>query len=530
MGEVSTNPEVRYLLSTDSSVLEMVPAFVVYPRDEQDIRKTCRFAWQLAERGKGLPITPRGAGSDTTGAAIGSGALVMMPTHMNRILSLDAKKRQVIVEAGISYDKLQQALFTHDLFFPSYPAATYSTVGGGVANNVVGEKSFKYGDTGSNVQSVRVVLANGEIIETGPLNKKELSFKMGLSTFEGQIYRSLDALLEDNDDAIRRFAFASQAQHNAIGYQLSKIKTKDRFDLTQLFVGSQGTLGIITEATLKLTELNQDTTLVLISLQKISDFNHILMPILKLKPSLFEMINKEVVDEVAKASPKLLVGNLPSENAELHLIVEFDDEKEATRKQSMKTLIKIIESVGGDYIGSGKYEDKLKIHKVRESIATLFVPHQGQKTALPVAEDLALPLDKLVDFLKAAPAAFAQSRLPAAMWGHVGSGIIRVYPSLDLSEVSDRQKFFKLSETLYNLATSLGGSVTAAAGEGRVRAPYVRQLYGEELYKLTAGVKAIFDPHNILNPGIKTASIDDVKGLMRSKYSLAHRHEHRPRS
>ncbi|MEX1995413.1 MAG: FAD-binding oxidoreductase, partial [Candidatus Saccharimonadales bacterium] len=218
LGEVTTSPDARRHFAHDASVLELVPTAIVYPRDENDVRKTIRFAWQLAERGKILSVTARGAGSDTTGGAISNGIIMVFPAHMNRILSLDPKKATVTVEPGLTYDKLQQTLYTHGLFFPPYPAShAYATLGGGLANNATGEKSVKYGSTGNYVDYLQVVLANGELIETGPLGKRELSRKMGLSSFEGEIYRSLDALLEENHQIIEDRG-SVRSRFNSAGY------------------------------------------------------------------------------------------------------------------------------------------------------------------------------------------------------------------------------------------------------------------------------------------------------------------------
>lgn len=529
IGEVSANAEVREHLATDSSVLSLTPLFAVYPKNEQDIRKTLRFSWQLAERGKVLPVTARGAGCDTSGSAIGSGAIIIMASHLNKILAFDAKKKLATIEAGISFDKLQQTLFTHDLCLPAYPKELDSTLGGGMANNVIGEKSIKYGDLHSYIQSLRVVLANGEVIETGPLSKKELSYKMGLSTFEGQIYRALDALLDDNSENIKKYSFASETRYNAIGYQLSKVKNKSSFDLTPLFLGSQGTLGIITEANIKLEDYNEETTRALISLPNYDDLESALPALINLGPSMLNFINRAALEQVRQTNPKLINGILPTDGADVHLLIEFDDKKEATRKQKIKNLTKIVDGCGGDLAGSTKFEDKQKMSKVFDSVAALFIPPQGVHVAVPIAEDIMVPPAKLSEFLRQAKNFFRECHLPDAIWGNAGVGMISVYPTLDLSQVSDRQKYFKLSEGLFNLATSLGGSITAAAGEGRVKAPYVRQLYGEELYNLTTATKAIFDPYGILNPGVKTMNINEVKALLRSSYSLTHRHYHRPR-
>jgi len=141
MGEVMTSPDARRFFATDASVLSMTPSVIVYPRNENDVRKTARFTWQLAERGRVIPITARGAGTDLSGAAIGSGIMLSFPAHMNKIMEFDTKSGYATVEPGTNYAKLQQTLHTHDRFLPPYPSsAEYSTVGGAVANNSSGEK------------------------------------------------------------------------------------------------------------------------------------------------------------------------------------------------------------------------------------------------------------------------------------------------------------------------------------------------------------------------------------------------------
>src|SRR5581483_3423982 len=198
LGEVTDSPEVRRHFSHDASILRLMPTVVVYPRNESDVRKAAHFTWQLAERGRILPITARGGGSNTSGSALSNGVLLIFTAHMNRRLALDPKKEFIIVEPGATYDKIEQTLYTHGLFLPPYPASEhFATIGGGIATNAIGEKSIKYGPVKRYVDQLRVVLANGEIIETGPLTKKELNKKLGLSSFEGEIYRSLDALLEE---------------------------------------------------------------------------------------------------------------------------------------------------------------------------------------------------------------------------------------------------------------------------------------------------------------------------------------------
>ena len=193
VGEVVTTDDARNFFSTDGSIFKVAPAIITYPRNENDVRKTARFVWQLAERNRIIPLTPRGLGSNVVGSAINSGIVMVFPAHLGKILELDSRTGTVTVEPGVNVDKLQQALHTHGRFLPAVPAGyQYSSIGGSFARNASGYKSVKYGSLKNYVRRARIVLANGEVIETRRLTKREFSKKLGLSTFEGEIYRSID--------------------------------------------------------------------------------------------------------------------------------------------------------------------------------------------------------------------------------------------------------------------------------------------------------------------------------------------------
>jgi FAD/FMN-containing dehydrogenase len=531
LGEVTDSTEARKQFAQDASILRIAPAIVVYPRDENDIRKTMRFSWQLAERGRGLPITARGGGSDTSGAAIGSGILLIFTAHMNRILELDQKKQFVTVEPGVTYDKLEQTLHTHGLFLPPYPASKhYATIGGGLANNAIGEKSVKYGPMGNYVERLRVVLANGELIETGPIGKRELNKKLGLASLEGEIYRTVDAMLEENAGLIEQQSHHLKALRNNAGYNIFDLKTKKGIDLTPLFLGSQGSLGIISEAILTTETYTPQTKLALVSLNDLNDLHEVLPKILKLKPSICDMINRSVVEQVSRINPNQLAGLLKQPRAAVHLFVEFDDPKEANQKKSVKQLKKLLQKVDGEFELAEKPEEQIKIRKVRESVTTILTSPKGQSKAVPVAEDICVPITNLVEFLHKATEVYASLGLVAPAWGQAGEGIVRMQPTLDLGQVGDRQKLAKLTDSIYRSVIQMDGSITASAGDGRVRASYTREMYGPDIHNLMLKIKNTFDPYNILNPGVKTATQEDVKALMRGDYSLAHRHEFLPRS
>jgi FAD/FMN-containing dehydrogenase len=533
MGEVMTSPDARRFFSTDASVLSLTPALVVYPRNENDVRKTARFTWQLAERGRVIPITARGAGTDLSGAALGSGIILAFPAHMHRILELDNKSGVVTVEPGTNYAKLQQTLHTHDRFLPPYPASVeYSTIGGAVANNSSGEKSVKYGDTRDYVRSLRVVLANGEVIETGRLNKRELGKKLGLATFEGEIYRAVDALLEESQDLVTKTVLG--VTKNVAGYFLADIKRKDgSFDLTPLLVGSQGTLGIVSEVTFD-TEVYTPNTILIAA--QFDDLEKAQAAVLELRalpdmPSAIEMVDDQLLQIVDKLNPNQLKDAITKPFPRVVMLIEFDTATERTQKKMVKKTQKMLDKLGATYQIETDPIEQEKLWKIRHSSAAIVAHSEGNLKALPIIEDGIVPPERFREYLEGLYAIFDRAHLQAAVWGHAGDAHLHVQPFLNLSEVGDRQKVFRIMDEYHSLVIGLGGSISGEHGEGRLRAPYLEKQYGPEVYALFQKVKQIFDPYGTLNPGVKmNTSLDSVKSLLRSGYTLDHLYNHMPRS
>lgn len=531
-GEVLTLPDVRRYFSTDSSIFTVTPSIVMYPRGENDVRKAARFTWQLAERNRIVPITPRGAGTDQSGAAIGEGLMMVFPAHMNRIIELDTKSGVVTVEPGIKYGKLQQTLETHGRFLPPFPASIeYSTVGGAVANNAGGEKSVKYGDTRCFVRSLRVVLANGEVITTERLNRRELDKKLGLSTFEGEIYRSLDTLLEEHRETVAQME--RNVTKNASGYDLVDVRRKDgSFDLTPLLVGSQGTLGIVTEITLETELHNPETTLLVAAFKDISQLQQAVSG-LKAEhdiPSAIELVDANLLAHIITAYPAQLKGLVRTPHPKFILLVEYDDPGRG-QKKLVKRGEKLLEKYASGVETVSSVEDQANYWRIRHSAALAAVHSEGNARALPFVEDGVVPVDKLGELLSGVYDIFARNHLPVAIWGHAGDANLHMQPYLDLSQLGDRQRLFRVMDEYYKLVAGLGGAITGEHGDGRLRAPYVGKMYGTDAYALLEKVKQIFDPYGTLNPGVKIGvKLDTIKTLLRPSYSLDRIYQHLPLS
>ena len=522
LGTVTSSLDIRRHYTHDASVLESLPAMIVTPRGEEDIRKAVRFAWSIAERGKALPITLRGGGNSAVGSAIGEGIVMLTAKHLDKIVDFDSKKKLVTVEPGVIYDKLEHILQSHDLFLPAYPAdQKTATLGGGISTNAAGERSVKYGNTGKYTKRLRLVLCTGEVIETGLLDKKELSQKLGLTTYEGEIYRALDNLLEENYELISSWKSAFRAKFNSAGYNLFDVKTNDGFDLTPLVVGSEGTLGIITEATLQLESYEPIKSAVMLGLENIRELSELLPKILELRPATADMVNKAALDTVTKINPNQLMNAGIDSAIEVYLFISFDDAKESDKQNKIKSLIKIAQKQSLTIKVADTPESQIEVTRIKDSVDTILTHSLGQQKAIPVLEDVCIPTADVAVFLDSAVQVFADCGQTMPAWGNVGAGILHLQPMLEIAQLGDRQKLFKLLTGINELAVSLNGSITAGGGDGKLKATYSKAMYGDELYGLMQKVKSIFDPHGILNPGVKTATTEEIKRQIRSEYNLS---------
>lgn len=530
-GEVLTSESARNYFSTDASVFEVKPKIIVYPRNTSDVRKTSRFTWQLAERGKILPITARGKGSDVSGAAIGEGIVLVFPAHMNRLIELDTGKGYARVQPGIIYKNIQNTLHTHGQFLPPYPASLdYSTIGGSIANNSSGEKSIKYGATDAFVQALDVVLANGELIHTTRLTKRELSRKKGLTTFEGEVYRQLDGLLTDNEELIEKST--KKVTKNSTGYNLRDVKRKDgSFDLTPLIVGSQGTLGIVTQATMTTAKYNPNTTLISAHFSDLKSASQAMLKLVDMGVSALEMVDKNLLQFVHDNNPQQLRDLIEEPFPEILLLIEFDDVNDRKQKKGVKNAIKALSGLAKEYSVARDEHEREMLWKIRHSAASVHWHGQDNKKAVPIIEDGVVPRAKFIEYVQGINKLFEKYKLDVAIWGHAGDANLHVEPFLDLSKVGDRQKVFKIMDDYYELVLGLGGITSGEHNDGRLRGSFLSAVYGERMYELFKKVKKVFDPYGTMNPGVKVdATREESINLLRKEYSVDHLLDHMPRS
>lgn len=304
------------------------------------------------------------------------------------------------------------------------------------------------------------------------------------------------------------------------------------FDLTPLMVGSQGTLGIVTEITLETELHNPETTLLVAAFDELQ---HLQSAVLELRdaadmPSAIELVDGNLLTLVSAISPNQLKGIIDQPYPKFVVLVEYDSGGRLQKKATKKAA-KILNKYASNVQVETDFEKQEVLWKIRQASATAAAHATGSVKALPIVEDGVVPVDKLQEYITGMYKIFERTHLQPAIWGHIGSGNLHMRPYLDLSQLGDRQKAFKIMDDYYALIIELGGTVSGEHGDGRLRAPYLEKMYGKEVYELFQKVKKIFDPYGTLNPGVKMGtSSDDLKALLRHEYSISHLYEHLPRS
>lgn len=529
LGEVTSAESVRKQFSTDGSVLSITPELVVHPKVTNDIRKVARFTWQLAEKGHVMPMTVRGRGSDLTGAAIGKGVIINNLAHLNKIIYINQKNKDqfVHVQPGINFEALNETLKSHNMTVPvTTSSAAFSTVGGAVANNSIGEANSPICDY---VDRLEVVLSNGDLIETNRINRRELNKKKGLQTFEGEIYRKIDGLIDDNQALIKEQL--DDNSHNNLGYPgIAKVKQRDgSFDLTPLMVGSQGTLGIISEIVLK-TDFcsNEESALVatFISPETARDAADTLAA---LKPSSIIMLDGKIFDMTTEHGRKYIFQSESSDSIGAVLYVSFNDYGERARLHKLKAASKKLLKIETTIYSSLNYSiDELKA--VRDASAVLIQPEAKDESSPALIDGAYIPPSRREEFITAIDELAAKHHIELPLQINWLNNIINTRATMQLHRVSDKQKVFKLINDYAELVEKLDGNMIAKSGEGRLKVAAAYKHINKDLIELYAQIRATFDPFGTMNPDVKQES--ELKTLishLNPEYSLGDFAKYSPR-
>lgn len=502
LGEVSTKKSSREAVSHDAGVLRVEPKIVIYPRVTNDIRKVTRFAWQLAEKGHVMGITARGSGTDQTGGAIGEGIVLVLPAHLNRIYELDSKQKLLRVQPGASGGSIQQALSLHGMSVPALPSsAAYSTIGGAAANNASGTLSGRYGAIDEWVDRLEVVLANGDVLQTGRLSKRDLSKKQGLQGMEGDVYRAVDRIIDDNKEAIENIT--TELRDN-VGYGgISQVKRRDgSFDLTPLILGSQGTLGVISEMIIKADYISQETASLAAAFTSRETAVDLADKLTGLSPAWLECLDGELFQRAETSGKKYQFIDEAEGPVQAVIMIGFDDFSARSRSRKLKRAVKMLSQEGVSIVSSDDHDPE-SLRAIREATSYSLTPAEKDDSAPPIMHGAYVPSNRFEEFWQAVADLASRHHVELPIKRRILDGVVYVYPILKLNKVGDKQKLFKILADYASLVDSHGGHLIGEAAEGRAKASFAYKALDKATLKLFEDIKAAFDPHGILNPDVK---------------------------
>lgn len=522
-GEVEDSPNIRDAFSRDASLFRMVPEVVVQPKDADDIERLVQFVNKKKETPKThISLTARSAGTDMSGGPLTDSIVLDMTVHINTLISIEGD--EAIVEPGMYFRDFDKETKKHQLELPSYTASReLNTVGGMAANNSGGEKNLKYGKTARYVEELEVVLSDGQTHILKNLEGAELAAKLSEQSFEGELYRKVGNLLATHQRIID--TNKPQVEKNSSGYALWDMGDgRSRINLARLFVGSQGTLGIITKIKFKLVRPKPFASMAVIFVNNLSQLGELVPEVLRYQPDSFESYDDHTFSIAMKYLPELagqmkagmlslgisflpelwmaLTGGIPK----LVLLVEFrgDTQQEALMKaQQLAREVSHNKSQTSVRIAKTEQEARKYWAVRRESFNLLRKKIRGKRTA-PFIDDFVVPPAVLPEFLPKLETILAQyPNLTHTVAGHVGDGNFHIIPLIDPNDPTVAKTIDELSHKVYDLVLDYHGSISGEHNDGLVRTPYVEKMFGKELFALFFDIKQTFDPHNIFNPGKK---------------------------
>ncbi len=540
--EVVTDEDGKFKYKRDTSIYEIEPSAVVFPKNPSDIQKLVRLVNE--EKKPNISLTVRSAGTDMSGGPLTESILIDVMRYMNKIEEVG--KDFAITEPGVFYRDFEKETMKKNLYLPSFPASReLCAMGGIVSNNSGGEKTLQYGKTNKYILGLKVILADGKEYYLEKLTKHGLQEKVVNGGFEGEVYEKIYKLVTDNKKIIEDSR--PKVSKNSSGYNIWDVYDGENFDLTQLICGAQGTLGIITEEKLKLVEKQKYEKLYVIFFKNLDTLPQFTQDVLKLKPTSLEITDDHTFKlylKYAREMSELLGAGGIFSTAKLFLpeflmvarsgipklvtLVQFEGDD----KEILDGKIKQLETVVKKYKLKGRLcKTQLEVDKywrLRRDTFRLLREKIKDRHSTPFIDDISVLPEYLPEFIPALTKILDEHKILYTISGHLGDGNLHVIPLMDLSVEEERKKIYEVTDKVYKLILEHKGSLTAEHNDGLIRSPYLEMEFGKEVFDIFKKVKQIFDPNNIFNPNKKTGATREyaIDHMINDKvYVQKHPHE-----
>jgi FAD/FMN-containing dehydrogenase/Fe-S oxidoreductase len=494
-GELLFDDLSRVLYSTDASIFQVEPLGVVVPRDEEDVAAVVRYAAEHQ-----VPLVPRGAGTGVAGESLGPGLVVDLSRHFRSILETTADT--VRVQPGVVCRQLAEHLARHGRRFAPDPAAGECTVGGMLATNASGARAFRHGFTRDHVAGLRVVLDTGVACAVGRLPR----FGERPPGRLGEVVTAVVALLEHNAGLIAEHR--PRTRFDRCGYLLHDVLDAGALDLARLLVGTEGTLALFTEATLRVIPLPAGRAVVLLAFDSLDTALRAAQEVAATGPTACDLIDRRLLRLVRGsetgpgAATAPVVRALVPAAAEAILLVEYEADTPAAARRSADSLAAALRRERLALVAHvAAEEDEInRLWQVREAALPGLYGLRGSAQPLPFVEDVGVPPEALASYLYRVQELLQRQETTASFLVHALTGQVHMRPFLEYGRPEDAGRLWGLADEVYQIALDLGGTISAQHGTGLARTPWVPRQAGP-LLRVWRDLKAAFDPHWLLNPG-----------------------------
>lgn len=488
-GDIETDKAVLEAHARDASVFKVMPAAVFYPKDVDDVIVAVKNSASLAVRAGGTCMS---------GGSLNTGNVLNMTKYMNKI-DIDVEGRTALVEMGAYFRDIESEAAKHGLMFAPYTSShLICGIGGMIGNNASGEKSIRYGAVVDNTLSLEVVLADGSVVQTVPQLLADVTHP--LVTLYNQYGSKLKSAIGD-------------VPKTASGYRLERVVKDGIFDMTPIFIGAQGTLGIVTKALLKLVPLPAFTRLILISIDSLHDMPFILQTVMKHNPEGVETFDLNTYNRAKihmQADTDLIAHAIHATTTSL-ILAQFaeatQEETDAQAKQCMKELD--AHKISYEYIDDPEVAAAAwRIRRVGYSVMRDY--NEAGYKAVPCIEDIIVPIASFDVFIEELIQVMKRHTINYGYHGHIGDGALRIIPVFNFNDPDVADKIINFTRDVFVLVKKVKGNMSSDHSDGIIRTPFLKEFYGDELYGAFVEIKNLFDPEGKFNPKKKVGGTEEM--------------------
>lgn len=515
----------RQLYATDASAYAVLPIGIVFPRSSDDVAAVVEYC---AEHG--VPVLPRGGGTSLGGQAVNEAVVLDFTKHMDGLLSVDPESRTATAQPGAILGDIDEQLEPHGLKFAPDPAwGDKSALGGAIGNNSTGAHSLKYGKTDAYIEACEVVLADGTVTRFGEISIDKLRERADPTADElrAQIYAAVLRIIDEEAEEVdRRYP---DLKRNVSGYNLDRLieeareehatedETPATVNLARLLAGSEGTLAIVTEATVSLEPIPETKSVALLTYDSVLDAVADVDPILDHDPAAVEVMDDVLLD-LARATEEFsnVVGLLP-EGTDSVLLVEFYADSNEDGRRKVEDLIADRVRTTDDHdnvvtdrtdvkrarhaLEAHEAEMRAKFWKMRKSGLPILLSRTTDEKHIAYIEDTAVPAENLRGYVADVQSILDEHDTFASYYAHAGPGVLHIRPLVNTKTIEGVEEMASIADEMTDLVVEYGGSVSGEHGDGHARTQWNRKLYGDRLWGVFRDLKTAFDPEWLFNPG-----------------------------